>query len=162
MRFILMMCCMALLLAATAGWAAGSSHAAATRCIVTTPTTDLAPTSAPNDGYTPFGAGSIWYHNADRTIWAHPWQAWRAHRSIKVGWIKPTGSTLHVTGRRLDRRAAPLQVDLLCCYPGHFQASGLTFPKGGCWVVHARAARETLRFVLNVPPVRSRPRAGAA
>ena len=130
-------------------------------CPVTTPTTELAPTPSPLDGYDPFPAGIIWYRNADRTIWAHPWEPWQARHDIKVGWIRPRGARLAVNGQRLDRHAAPLQVGLPCCYPDHFQASGLTFPTAGCWVVQARAGQSRLRFVVYVPPRRTLQKPGA-
>lgn len=74
----------------------------------------------------------------------------------KVLWIKPVGTRLEVTGRRLDGPAPPLEVTLPEGYPGDFQASGLVFPTGGCWEVEARVAGAgpagTLRVVV---PVRS-------
>ncbi|MFX3824768.1 hypothetical protein ACJBTM_10570, partial [Streptococcus suis] len=79
-----------------------------------------------------FGFGP-WYINADRTIWASvPRAGWSAGGD-KVMWIRPAGSDLVVSGRRLDGEAPPLRADIPCCYPTGFQASGLIFPTGGCW-----------------------------
>jgi hypothetical protein len=58
----------------------------------------------------------------DRTIWA----GWDAASSVsggkgnKVLWIRPQGTQLKVTGRRLDTDAPPLKVTIPCCHPTGF------------------------------------------
>ena len=69
---------------------------------------------------------------------------------MKVLWLKPVGSRLEVSGQRLDGAVPPLDVHLPEGYPGDYQASGLSFPTGGCWEVEARADSSVLRFVVYV------------
>ncbi|MBN1451904.1 MAG: hypothetical protein JW963_12880, partial [Anaerolineales bacterium] len=71
---------------------------------------------------------------------------------IKVGWFRPEGATLEITGRRLDGKAPALEAHIPCCYPTRFQATGLVFPAEGCWEVTARAADSVLTFVVKVEP----------
>ena len=100
----------------------------------------------------PFGLGP-WYINADRSIWAG-WDAghWvSGPKGNKVLWIRPQGTDLTVTGRRLDgNEATPLKADIPCCYPTGFQASRVYFPTSGCWEVTAKAGRSELKFVTKV------------
>jgi hypothetical protein len=121
-------------------------------CAVTQPVR-ATPQRDPNaDAY---GSGP-WYINADRTIWAG-WDAVRmvaGERGNKVLWIRPQGTDLEVTGRRLDREALPLTAHIPCCYPRGFQASGLIFPSAGCWEVTAKSGASTLTFVTRVGPAR--------
>ena len=71
---------------------------------------------------------------------------------VKVGWFRPAGATLKITGRRLDASAPPLEAHVPCCYPTRFQSSGLFFPTEGCWQVTAQAANSQLSFVVQVAP----------
>jgi hypothetical protein len=102
------------------------------------------------EGADPLGSGP-WYINADSTIWALK-QPWRAGSLLKTAWIKPIGSTLRVTGRRLDEEAPPLQFSIPADYSGGFQASRLMFPTVGCWEVRAIAGRSTLTFLTSILP----------
>jgi hypothetical protein len=101
----------------------------------------------------PFGLGP-WYVNADRSIWA----GWDAVRMVagpkgnKVLWIRPQGTQLTVSGRRLDAEAPPATATIPCCYPTGFQASGLAFPTEGCWQISARARTSELTFITRVGP----------
>lgn len=102
-----------------------------------------------------FGTGP-WYVNENRTIWA----GWDAASLVvgfnKVLWIRPKGTNLNITGRRLDAQSAPLKASIPCCYPTGFQATGLNFPTAGCWEVTAKAGVDVLRFVTEVGPPRKR------
>jgi hypothetical protein len=107
----------------------------------------------------PFGSGP-WYVNADRRIWAG-WDAVRmeaGEKGNKVLWIRPQGTQLTVSGRRLDADAPPPKASIPCCYPTGFQASGLAFPTEGCWEVTAKAGTSELTFVAKVSPERPRGR----
>jgi hypothetical protein len=97
--------------------------------------------------------------NADRSIWASA--SWTGQPEFplrateegnKVGWFRPAGATLKLTGRRLDADAPPMEAHVPCCYPTRFQSSGLYFPTEGCWKVIARAAESELTFVVRVEP----------
>jgi hypothetical protein len=101
----------------------------------------------------------FYYVNADQSILASAWwfepdaDALRAGGDgVKVGWFRPAGATLEVSGRRLDGEAPPLHSHVPCCYPTRFQASGLVFPTEGCWEVTARAADQVLTFIVRVEP----------
>ncbi len=104
-------------------------------------------------------AYSYYYVNKDRSIWVTTrWSSGDSDylradpNGIKVGWFRPAGAQLEVTGRRLDGKAPPLRAEVPCCYPTRFQASGLFFPTEGCWEVTARAAGSELVFVVWVEP----------
>lgn len=64
--------------------------------------------------------------------------------SMKFPWWRGAGvqGELTISGRRLDKPAAPLRADIP---PGYgmtgFQSSGLTFPTVGCWEITGRAER---------------------
>ena len=104
-------------------------------------------------------AYGYYYLNADRSIWASAW--WEeqeenylrvSEEGIKVGWFRPAGADLEITGQRLDGEAPPLEAEASCCYPTRFQASGVYFPTEGCWEVTAQAADSKLTFVVWVEP----------
>ncbi|MEZ4866293.1 MAG: hypothetical protein R3C14_33560 [Caldilineaceae bacterium] len=125
-------------------------------CPRTAPVWAKPPDDAAVEGSPGFGH---YFINADRSIWAAAWwtgqeQSYlRAGREgVKVGWFRPAGATLTITGRRLDAEAPPLTAHIPCCYPTHFQASGLIFPTAGCWAVAAKAADRTLAFIVWVEP----------
>jgi hypothetical protein len=67
-----------------------------------------------------------------------------------MGWFRPAGETLTITGQRLDAEAPPLEAEIPCCYPTRFQATGLYFPTEGCWEVNAAAAESELSVVVWV------------
>lgn len=92
-------------------------------------------------------------------MWASAWwsEAEEYHlraseEGVKVGWFRPAGATLEITGRRLDAQAPALHAHVPCCYPTRFQATGLIFPTEGCWEVTANAADRALSFVVRVEP----------
>lgn len=98
-----------------------------------------------------------YFVNRDRSIWASAWwteaEEYRLHASedgVKVGWFRPAGATLAITGQRLDGEAPPLEAHIPCCYPTRFQATGLAFPTEGCWEVVARAGESELSFIVQV------------
>ncbi|MBC6934834.1 MAG: hypothetical protein DWB42_03255 [Chloroflexi bacterium] len=91
-----------------------------------------------------------WFRSADGQLWADSGR--RYADGVKVGWRKPPGTALEVSGRRLDGDAPPLEAWIPEGYPGAFQSSGLYFPTGGCWEITARAGDSTLTFVNFVYP----------
>ena len=123
---------------------------AAKDCPLTTPIRDEPP---PDPNADPFGV-NYWYINADRTLWAgpvegnYPWQA----GGNKVIWIRPQGTQLTISGRRLDSNAPPLKAWIPDGYRTGFQVTGMTFPVGGCWEITARSGDHELRFVTRVAP----------
>jgi hypothetical protein len=139
-----------------AAQAQGAEESASTPCPLTEsvwikPPEDAAVQDPPAFGY--------YFVNEDRSIWASAW--WTGHEEYplrageegnKVGWFRPAGATLEITGERLDGQAPPLESHIPCCYPTRFQATGLSFPTEGCWKVTARAAESELSFVVWVEP----------
>lgn len=116
-----------------------------------TPPDDAAVLDPPQPGY--------YFVNEDSSIWASAWWTGRAgarpqvsEDGIKVGWFRPAGATLTISGQRLDAQAAPFAAEIPCCYPTRFQATGLYFPSEGCWEVTARAGDRELSFVVWVEP----------
>jgi hypothetical protein len=75
----------------------------------------------------------------------------------KTYWVRPRGTALKISGRRLDAEAPAVDADVPCCYTTGFQIVALHFPTEGCWEVHATAGEHELRFVTKVnPPIASR------
>ena len=115
------------------------------------PTVNAQPPKDPNAD--PFGFGP-WFINADRTMWAGLDSGWVAgENGNKVIWIRPAGTSLVVSGHRLDGDAPPLRADIPCCYETGFQVTGLYFSTEGCWEVTATAGKSQLQFVVAVPPI---------
>lgn len=112
-----------------------------------TPPDDTAVSNDPVAGH--------YFVNESETIMASAWWHDGYHLTVgengnKVGWFRPAGETLHISGERLDAEAAPLEAHVPCCYPTQFQATGIMFPVEGCWQVDAIAAEETLSFTVWV------------
>ena len=104
-------------------------------------------------------AYSYYFVNEDRSIWASAGWAGKEEaplqvheEGIKVGWFRPAGATLEISGHRLDAEAPRLESDIPCCYPTRFQAAGIYFPTEGCWEVNAKAEDKELSFVVWVEP----------
>ena len=104
-------------------------------------------------------AFGYYFVNEDRSIWASAWWTGQEENYLhageegnKVGWFRPAGAELEITGQRLDGQATPLESEVPCCYPTRFQATGLIFPTEGCWEVTAKAADSELTFVVRVEP----------
>lgn len=136
--------------------AAPDLSSAAGACPVTEPAWAKPPEDAAVSGAPAYG---YYFVNADRSMWASAWWAEQEEAyllagepGVKVGWFRPAGATLEITGQRLDAVAPPLEAHIPCCYPTRFQATGLTFPAEGCWQVSAQAAESALSFVVWVEP----------
>ena len=115
------------------------------------PPEDAAVLDTPEFGY--------YFVNEDSSIMASAWWARSENEfpivleaGIKVGWFKPEGAELIITGQRLDGKAPALESHVPCCYPTRFQATGLYFPTGGCWEVNAKAADKELSFIVWLEP----------
>ncbi|MFC1879825.1 hypothetical protein ACFLZW_07930 [Chloroflexota bacterium] len=133
-----------------------ASSASSFDCLVTEPVWIKPPDDPAVGGSPEYGH---YYVNDDRSIWASAW--WTDQEDyplragedgIKLGWFRPAGAALVITGRRIDAQGLPLEVNVPCCYPTRFQSSGLIFPGGGCWEIQAKAAGSELYFVVRVDP----------
>ena len=129
------------------------------RACDTTPTVQA--TSPRDPGADP--VHGYWYVNGDRSIWVSvPRDGWPAGGRVyrgnhvisgqKTYWVRPRGTALTITGRRLDAAAPPVAADLPCCYTSGFQIVALHFPTEGCWEVKAAAGDRELSFVTKVSP----------
>lgn len=125
-------------------------------CPVTDPVWAKPPADSAVEGTPEYG---FYYVNEDRSIWGSAW--WTEEEKFymhtgeegnKMGWFRPAGADLAITGQRLDAQAPPLESDVPCCYPTRFQASGLIFPTEGCWEVTAKAEDKVLSFIIKVEP----------
>jgi hypothetical protein len=132
------------------------SKTAANDCPVTEPAWVKPPDDTAVDGSPAYGH---YFVNADQSImasagWVFDQEYLLAEREngIKMGWFRPAGATLEITGQRLDGDSPPLEAIIPCCYPTRFQASGLIFPTEGCWEITAKAADRELSFVVSVTP----------
>jgi hypothetical protein len=127
----------------------GATRVEPDACLVT-PTVDDEPAKDP--GADPFGRGP-WVVNADRTIWVHSWTGpWHQGLNQKVMWIRPAGTQLKITGKRIDGDAPELASNIPCCYRSGFQPTRMTFPAAGCWKVTATAGDRRLEFIASVRP----------
>jgi hypothetical protein len=131
-------------------------QAKAGSCPVTKPAWVKPPEDPAVDGSPGYG---YYYVNEDSSIWASAWwneakeyQLRASKEGVKLGWFRPEGATLEITGQRLDGQAPPLDAHIPCCYPTRFQATGLAFPTEGCWQVTAKADDSVLSFVVEVEP----------
>jgi hypothetical protein len=105
----------------------------------------------PPDGSDAF-AGTprpTWYTNPKRTMWAQ-WMGKTYTGAYKVLWFRTQGTTIKVTGHRLDGAAPPMTADIGIGSPLTIQGSGLSFPSAGCWQIDASAATETITFVVKI------------
>jgi hypothetical protein len=125
-------------------------------CPVTEPVWAKPPDDPAVQGSPEYGS---YFVNEDRSIWASAWWTEKeaeplraSEESSKVGWFRPAGAALEITGRRIDSQAPPLEADIPCCYPTRFQATGLIFLTEGCWEVTANAANRAISFVVAVAP----------
>jgi hypothetical protein len=125
-------------------------------CPLAEPVWAKPPDDAAVQGSTELG---YYFVNEDRSIWASAWwtgqedyQLQASKQGIKLGWFRPAGATLEITGQRIDAQAPALEAHIPCCYPTRFQATGLSFPTEGCWEVTAKAADSELSFVVWVEP----------
>ncbi len=131
--------------------ASGQSACQVTEPVWAKPPEDSAVSGTPEEGH--------YYVNQDRSIWASAWWIDQEENylraggeGVKVGWFRPEGAELVIAGQRIVGEADPLDVEIPCCYPTRFQATGLYFPKEGCWEIKARAADSELTFVVWVEP----------
>jgi hypothetical protein len=117
---------------------------AATACPVTRPVPAMQPPA------TVVGStrASNWYGNDALWVVLPPNGPWRGG---KFGWWRALPGQLTVQGRRLDGPAPPLEAHVPKGYGDiGFQASGLTFPREGCWEVIGTVAEKQLTFVVDV------------
>lgn len=134
----------------TASGTSAAPDPSAAACPVTPPAA-----AGPHGERSAGGMTGDWYVSADGSLGVlrgqqAPWLAGK--QDIKVPWLRPVGTTLRISGQRLDGTAPLLQAQVPDGYAGEFQVSGLTFPTPGCWQVEGRAGASIVRFVVAIPP----------
>jgi hypothetical protein len=114
---------------------------------------DVDPAVQPDPGY------GYYFVNEDSSIWASAWWTENDEYSLhagedgnKLGWFRPAGAELQITGKHLDGEAFPLEAEVPTIYPTRFQATGVYFPAAGCWQIDAIAEDKELSFVVWVEP----------
>jgi hypothetical protein len=145
-------------------WVVGASSSEHSTRTISCAASPLTRESAPPDSSADPIRHANWYINADRTIWAGPVpdDGWPSGGKLSVGgvvvddqktyWVRPQGTRLVISGRRLDAVAPPVEAHIPCCYTSGFQIVGLFFPTEGCWEVKATAGEKELQFVTQVKP----------
>lgn len=135
---------------------APTRNVAADNCPLTEPVWEKPPADAAVQDAPAYG---YYFVNEDRSIWASAGWADQdgvplrvSEEGIKVGWMRPAGAVMKITGQRLDPEAPALESEIPCCYPTRFQATGIFFPTAGCWEVSAKAEEKELSFVVWVEP----------
>ena len=125
-------------------------------CPVTEPVWAMPPDDSAVEGSP---ANGYYFVNEDRSIMASAWWTEQeenylraSKEGIKMGWFRPAGVELEITGQRINADAVPLEAHIPCCYPTRFQATGLNFLTEGCWEVIAKAADSVLSFIVWVEP----------
>ena len=70
---------------------------------------------------------------------------------IKFPWWRAVDGPLRISGRRLDATSTPLRSYIPDGYGSiGFQATGLIFPKPGCWEVTGAVGSHSLTFVTRI------------
>jgi hypothetical protein len=92
-----------------------------------------------------------WIVNDDRTIW-FPNDKWvSGDNGNKVVLVRPAGTKIIVSGRRLESTVPPLKATDDHSSSG-FTVLGIYFPTEGCWEVNAKAGDSQIKFVTQVLP----------
>jgi hypothetical protein len=121
---------------------------------------DPCPITHPNGSRPPGSTFGSEFHG-NGSIWVGVWDAdvvvWKADTdgsvTAKFGWWRGVPGKLRIEGHRLDAPAPPLIGHVPDGYgDSGFQASGITFPTGGCWQVTGRVDDASLTFVTLVLP----------
>lgn len=96
----------------------------------------------------------VWYASDDRLLWASAPGRFYVGEN-KVLWERP-GPRIDITGKLLSGDPRAAGVPTITGPQGYessgYQASSVTFPVAGCWIVEARAASSVLGFVALVYP----------
>jgi hypothetical protein len=104
----------------------------------------------PDDAHASTFADGTWYANSERTIWAW-WWGKRTDGDYKILWVRPVGTQLRITGRRLDGDAPALTAKIPTGNPYTYQASAVAFPTDGCWEIEGSAGDARMKFVVRIP-----------
>jgi hypothetical protein len=121
-----------------------STPAAAT-CTVSTPVQATAP---PDPNADP--VSGHWHISADRLLWAPASPPGLAQTGIGRYWVRPAGTQLTFTARRLDVPGPPITSRERTGYPTGFYFGTVDIPTEGCWEVTASAGVSQVTFVAEI------------
>jgi hypothetical protein len=117
-------------------------------CSVTPTTAERPPDDPHSSSFA--SPNSTWYANGERSLWAW-WWGKTSTGDYKVLWVRPTGTSLKISGRRMDAEASGFRVRIPTGYRGYtYQASAIDFPSAGCWEIEARADDARLQLVVRI------------
>jgi hypothetical protein len=114
-------------------------------CPVTAPVEGTAPSDPRADpvrGY--------WHKSADGKLWAPASQPGRVSNGVGGYWVRPAGTHLTFSLRRLDAPGLRITSEEGAGYDSGFFYGGPGTPSEGCWEVTATAGTSTVTFVTEV------------
>ena len=114
-------------------------------CPVTEPVRATAPpdpSADPISGY--------WHISADKLIWAPAAAPGSVGTDVGRYWVRPAGTKLEFTARRLDVPGRPVISDERDGYPTGFYFGSLNIPTEGCWEVTAAAGASRVTFIAEI------------
>jgi len=91
-----------------------------------------------------------WHMSADRLIWAPAAAPGSVQTFLGLYWVRPAGTHLTLTVRRLDVPGPHVTLRERAGYPTGFYWGGFDLPSDGCWEVTAAAGASELTFVADV------------
>jgi hypothetical protein len=119
--------------------------AAPATCPVSTPVRATAPSDQnadPVSGY--------WHMSADRRLWAPAPAPGVTPTGIGRYWVRPAGTQLTFTARRLDVPGPPVVSEERAGYQTSFYFGTVDIPTDGCWEVTAKAGMSEVTFVAEI------------
>ena len=91
-----------------------------------------------------------WHISADRLVWAQAVTPGSVGTDVGRYWVRPAGTQLEFTARRLDVSAPPFISDERAGYPTGFYFGTVSIPTEGCWEVTATAGASRVTFVAEI------------
>jgi hypothetical protein len=91
-----------------------------------------------------------WYISADRLIWAPAPATGAVQTFLGPYWVRPAGTQLTLTARRLDVAEPAITLRERNDYPTGFYWDRFELPTDGCWEVTATAGASELTFVADI------------
>jgi hypothetical protein len=125
--------------------AAQITASAPATCPVSTPVRATAPpdpNADPVSGY--------WHMSADRRLWAPAPAPGVTPTGIGRYWVRPAGTQLTFTARRLDVPGPPVISEEGAGYQTSFYFGTVDIPTDGCWEVTAKAGTSEVTFVAEI------------
>src|SRR5687768_1224383 len=125
--------------------AAQISAAAPATCPVSVPVRATAPADPNADP-----VSGHWHISADKLVWAQAALPGTVGTDIGRYWVRPAGTKLEFTARRLDVPGRPVISEERSGYPTGFYFGSVSVPTEGCWEVGARAGSSHVTFVAEI------------